>query len=249
MSLNNLDVVPKLSISFFWALGPTLALYNEKFNSNESAALMGAYIVFIYCLEWFYHFSKTDLCLRKVLCTKMFSWSIPHQLIEYKNKLVYTISSLSSCRGSTQHRIVTQISVCSGYCILYTLLTHVKSQNIKIELHHTFAAVAAIGMCLIGLWEYNDSCQIHTHIHHICLGLLSCILLAFLLQQEYSQFSVLLCVVTACLLLIVVFFWNAATTNLIGVYPVHKISQISIILEALLLLPIFVCTFSYIYLL
>lgn len=248
-NINELDTGTKIIISLCWLFGFVVWIGTDifvEFERNQITAILGAYMAAIHWGEWLYYFiTSGSLHQIRILCKKYSGHiSIPYKVVSRPHTVVPTVSGLSAVRGSTQNRILMEICVCSSYCLLFSLSSHVRLS--AWEQHHLLALLSSLGMYFVGVWDFNRSCWIHMAIHNISCVLASLIIFAFLRQQKYSLFSAGLlywCVSVFCVLCM---FWNVIPYET-NPDNVHTLSTLSIILEIFVLAPVFISSYCYIY--
>eukprot|EP01084_Bolivina_argentea_P071998 130776_1 len=186
------------------------------FNKNMSGHRIIAWLMIVYFTKYFItfitlYFSANKLHWVNVITTKLDGFgllSFPFQIEYHPSQIIYSISQLSSIRGSNVHIALYNMTTTNALLLFSSVaFKWYELQNNKNNWSWTdhqhlsliFGLTTAFGIRLVGVWELSPYSKVHVIMHYFgILGLMT-LPVALLLQSEFSILSILLCTLISLL--------------------------------------------------
>eukprot|EP01084_Bolivina_argentea_P021179 39331_1 len=203
---SELDSFHKLIALIISILGITLIMFVDTFTSTQRIAILSACLMGISWIEWLIIFFNTKYLHQIRVATKFIltdnkenykyvfgKLSVPYKIIHHYDTAITSISELSAMRGSNQYKILLQMNYVMAVSMLCSLFININQKN---EIHFILAFIVSIGYIILSYFEMNTCNILHTVVHMIGANLICLIQIAFVLQQNWSVFAIILFIIS-----------------------------------------------------
>eukprot|EP01084_Bolivina_argentea_P140954 247720_1 len=249
----------KASFTIIIILCMIILICVNKSSTTNSKYHMFAYLLIILVLFWntiFFSIILTSNQLHMIyIKRKQVNYSrflfVPYDYVEDPHRVLLSVSAVNAIVGSNAERsaLLTMYGTfCVGYCAVSTKWSEQKTTDFtSLDIQLTLMLISCIGLLMVATW------QVEPHIFSYCMHYISAIMTvisspaAFMLQQQFSSFSILVTAMTYCGLIEWIIMYTFMPFKHDDLDKVHKYSLICITNEALVLMMAYACGIMFIY--